>query len=344
MSATLVGRLTPRTAAQRKGLKLALAMLGAIAVLYIALPSIAGFDDTWRRLSRGDPLWLVLALLLEVLSFASYMIVFRLVFATGNDRIGWRLSYQITMAGVVATRLIAVAGAGGIALTVWALRRVGLGAKEVAAQMATFYVLVYGIYMLALVVFGLGLSAGVLSGPAPAGLTLLPALFGLSVIVVALTTAWVLPDLDHTIERSIEADRGRLRRWLAVLPATLSSGVRGAAGLLATRRAGLLGAVGWWAFDVAVLWACLHAFGSTPPVAVIVTAYFVGMAANFLPLPGGVGAVDGGMIAALVGFGVAAGPAIVGVLSYRALAFWLPIIPGAIAYTQLLRMPQEQQA
>ena len=65
--------------------------------------------------------------------------------------------------------------------------------------------------------------------------------------------------------------------------------------------------------------------------------YFVGMAANVLPVPGGIGAVDGGMIAALVGFGVPAGPALVGVLSYRALAFWLPIVPGAVAYVQLLR-------
>jgi uncharacterized protein (TIRG00374 family) len=70
---------------------------------------------------------------------------------------------------------------------------------------------------------------------------------------------------------------------------------------------------------------------------VIVCAYFVGMLANTIPLPGGVGAVEGGMIGALIGFGVDSDLAIVGVLSYRFFAFWLPIVPGAIAYTQLLR-------
>jgi uncharacterized protein (TIRG00374 family) len=79
-------------------------------------------------------------------------------------------------------------------------------------------------------------------------------------------------------------------------------------------------------------------------VATVVMAYFVGMLANLLPVPGGIGTVDGGMIAALVGFGVSAGLAIVAVLSYRAFAFWLPTIPGLIAYLQLVRGPRATRA
>ena len=103
------------------------------------------------------------------------------------------------------------------------------------------------------------------------------------------------------------------------------------------RRLGLLGALAWWAFDVAVLWACFHAFGDPPSKAVITMAYFTGMIANLLPFPGGIGGVEGGMIGALVVFGVPAGLAVVAVLAYRAFAFWLPTIPGAIAYLQLRR-------
>ena len=58
-------------------------------------------------------------------------------------------------------------------------------------------------------------------------------------------------------------------------------------------------------------------------------AYFVGMLGNLLPLPGGIGGVDGGMIAALIGFGVPGGLAIAAVLSYRAFSFWLPTVPGS---------------
>jgi uncharacterized protein (TIRG00374 family) len=70
---------------------------------------------------------------------------------------------------------------------------------------------------------------------------------------------------------------------------------------------------------------------------VLIQAYFVGMLANLLPLPGGIGGVDGGMIGALVAFGVSGGLALVAVLVYRFFAFWLPTLPGAIAYFQLRR-------
>jgi putative heme transporter len=114
-------------------------------------------------------------------------------------------------------------------------------------------------------------------------------------------------------------------------------GVRGAIGLLRERDIALLGALGWWALDIAVLGACFHAFGAAPPPAVVAMAYFTGMLGNVLPLPGGLGGVEGGMIGAFLAFGVDGGLAVAAVLSYRAFAYWLPIIPGAVAYLRLLR-------
>lgn len=317
---------------------LGLSLLVAIAALYVGVPAIAGLDETWTRLSAGDPAWLLAALSLEVLSFASYMVFFRTVFVGPPARIGWAASYRITMAGVAATRVLAVAGVGGIVLTAWALRRMGLRRREVASEMAAFYVLLYGLYMAALVVFGLGLYVGVFAGPAPRGLTLVPAAFGGLVAIAVLGVAAASEDLGSVLARFASEGRetGRVRRILVAMPATISSGVQGGMVLLRAHRPGLLGAVGWWGFDIAVLGACLQAFGSSPPLAVIVMAYFVGMLANTLPVPGGIGAVEGGMIAALIGFGVDTGPAIVGVLSYRAFSFWLPIVPGVISYLQLL--------
>jgi uncharacterized protein (TIRG00374 family) len=320
---------------------LALGLAVVLGLLYLGLPAVAGLDRTWRRMSVGDPLWLIAALVLELLSFASYMLFFRAVFARGPAPIDWRASYRITMAGVAATRVLAVGGAGGIALTAWALRRLGLARREIATEMAAFYFLLYAIYMAALVIFGLGLWWGAFPGPAPRGLTLGPALFGALVTVAVLAIAALSANLDRALARL--AARGNTARWrkvVAAVPATISSGVERGIVLLRTGRPDLLGALGWWGFDIAVLWACLEAFGASPPVAVIVMAYFVGMLANTLPVPGGIGAVDGGMIGALIGFGVDGGVAIVAVLSYRAFAFWLPIIPGAVAYVQLLRAPR----
>jgi len=113
--------------------------------------------------------------------------------------------------------------------------------------------------------------------------------------------------------------------------------VRTAIDLVRTRDPRLLGAPAWWAFDIGVLWACFHAFGSPPPLPVIVMAYFLGTVGNLLPLPGGLGGVEGGMIGALAAFGVEFNLAVLAVLSYRAISFWLPTLTGAVAYFQLRR-------
>lgn len=120
--------------------------------------------------------------------------------------------------------------------------------------------------------------------------------------------------------------------------------MRGAIALLRSRDWRLLGAFAWWGFDVAVLWACFRAFGGSPELSVLVLVYFVGMLANLLPLPGGVGGVDGGMIGAAIGFGIDGGLAIVAVLAYRGFAFWLPTLPGAVAYVDLRRALREAAA
>src|SRR6185503_2502045 len=104
-----------------------------------------------------------------------------------------------------------------------------------------------------------------------------------------------------------------------------------------TGNLGLVGAILWWGFDIAVLCASFKAFGESPAIGVLIVAYFVGTLANLLPLPGGIVGVDGGMVGALVAFGTNPGLANVAVLAYRFFAFWLPIAPGAVAFASLRR-------
>jgi uncharacterized membrane protein YbhN (UPF0104 family) len=310
----------------------ALVAVVALAALYLALPALAGFDETWRLLKSGNAWWLALGVALEVGSYAGYVLLFQRVFGR-VDAIGFRRSLEITLAGVAATRLLATAGAGGVALTGWALRRSGMPRAAVVSGLTTFLVTLYSVYMAALVLTGLGLRSGLLPGPAPFALTVVPAVFGTVVIAGALAAASVPGDLPARLHD--DARRGV--RLGAKGIAAVARGVRGALRLLRTRDPGVLGALAWWGFDVAVLWACFHAFGDAPPVAVVVLVYFVGMLANTLPLPGGVGGVDGGMIGAAIGFGIDERLAIVAVLAYRAIAFWLPTVPGALAYMRLRR-------
>jgi uncharacterized protein (TIRG00374 family) len=312
-------------------------VLSSLAFLYFVLPKILGLKETWNRLQRGDIWWLVLAAFLEVLSFACYVALFRAVFVRGKSRIGWRESYQITMAGLAATRLFAAGGAGGIALTAWAVTRSGMRPRVVACRMVAFLVLLYGVYMATFVIDGLGLYLGIFEGPAPFAATVVPAIFGGVVIIVFLAIAFVPGDLERLVGRWTSTDSrfGKTMRRLAALPATAATGIRTAIDLVRSRDPYLFGAIGWWGFDIAVLWACFHAFGHAPPQAVIVMCYFLGMLGNALPLPGGIGGVDGGMIGAFTAFGVNVELSVVSVLAYRAFAFWLPTLPGALAYLQL---------
>ncbi|PZS11557.1 MAG: TIGR00374 family protein [Solirubrobacterales bacterium] len=313
-------------------------VVSTAAFLYFVLPKLLGLRETWNRIQHGNGWWLALAAALEVCSFVGYIALFRAVFVRRPSRIDWRASYEITMAGLAATRLFASAGAGGIALTAWALRRSGLEPRIVACRIIAFMALLYGVYMGALVIVGLGLYLGLFAGPAPFAITVVPAIFGGVAIVIFLAVSLLPGDFDRLVKRWSAGGRlGRLAGHAAAAPAAVASGVRTAIHLVRTRDPYLLGAVAWWGFDIAVLWACFHAFGASPPTAVVVMSYFVGMVGNALPLPGGIGGVDGGMIGAFTAFGVPVQLAVVAVLAYRGFAFWLPTLPGAVAYPQLRR-------
>ena len=330
----------PRVGFTRRRLLVSLLFIvSTVAFLYLVLPKLLGLQDTWNRIQQGNAWWLGLGVVLEVCSFLGYVALFRAVFVRGDSRIGWRESYQITMAGLAATRLFASAGAGGIALTAWALRRSGMEARVAACRLIAFMVLLYSVYMVTLVVDGLGLYFGLIPGRAPFAITVIPAIFGATVIAVFLAVSLLPGDFDRLVARWTSGGKrlGRLARWLATAPATAASGVRTAIALVRSRNPYLLGAIAWWGFDIAVLWACFHAFGASPPKGVIVMAYFVGMLGNVLPLPGGIGGVDGGMIGAFSAFGVDVEISVVSVLAYRSIAFWLPTLPGAVAYLQLRR-------
>jgi uncharacterized protein (TIRG00374 family) len=333
----------PRMALTRKRLLLfGLFVLSAIAFLYFVLPKLAGLQDTWDRAKTGEPGWLIAAGGLEIISFGGYILLFRTVFVRGYDRIDWSASYQITMASLAATRLFASAGAGGVVLTAWALRRSGMGRRLVACRMIAFLVLLYAVFMASLVIFGLGLRVGIFNGSAPFAVTVIPAIFGAAVISIAMALAFVPADFERRLDRWAGGSHesvAKIARALATVPASFASGVRTAIKLVRERHWGVLGAIIWWFFDIGTLWASFHAFGGPgiPTFPVIVVAYFCGQLGNLLPLPGGIGGVDGGMIGAFIAFGVPGGLAVVAVLVYRGFSFWIPTIPGIIAYLQLRR-------
>jgi uncharacterized protein (TIRG00374 family) len=320
----------------RTVLTLAGFLAAAILALYLLLPQLAGLEDTWERIEDGSPAWIAFALLLTVGMFAGYVTMFLGVFGAGH-RISWRESYLITMAGLAASRLFAAGGAGGLVLQAWALRQAGMEPRRVADKTISFLVLTYMPYAAAVVLCGVGLRIGLLPGEAPFTMTVIPAIIAFILMLLTSLILLVPTDLQRRLTGFAErAGRlGRVAQRLALLPATTSAGLHDALERLRRRDPGLIGAVLYWAFQIAVLWAAFHAFGDPPPTAVLIQAFFVGMLGNLLPIPGGVGGVEGGMIGSFAAFGTDAGLAVVAVLVYRAFTFWLPLVPGVIAFFRL---------
>jgi uncharacterized membrane protein YbhN (UPF0104 family) len=319
----------------------ALFVLSAIGFFYFVLPKISGVGATVHGIEGAERWWIAVGVVLEAASFGAYVVLFQAVFVRPDERsrIGLRESYLITMTSVVATRLFATAGAGGVALTAWALRRSGMERRLVACRMVAFMALLYVIYAVSLVLAGLGLGTGLLPGGGSFAITIVPAIVGALLLVAGGAVALLPQDIERRLSRWAEGS-GRVAHWTAravTVPALAASGLRTAIALVRTRDPRLLGAPAWWGFEICVLWACFHAFGQAPPFTVLWMAYFVGMFGNLLPVPGGIGGVEGGMIGALAAFGVEFHLAVLAVLAYRGISFWLPTIPGLVAYFQLRR-------
>ena len=315
----------------------ALVALVILAGLYFLIPKLAGLNKTWGQLKHGDPVYLIVGGVLEMLSVAGYALLFQNVFGRDVQRIDWRASIQIPLAGIAAIRLLSAAGAGGVAVTAWALRRAGMQASVIACRMIAMYVLQYAIYMLAMLICGLGLRFGLFAGGGSFSLLIIPALFAAIVILLVAAMIFIPRDVERRLGQ-LAQHRGWIGRWatrFATAPETLGKGVRTAVDVLRERPAAVIGAAAYWGFDIAVLGLSFRAFGEVVPVAVVVMGYFIGTLGSLLPLPGGVGGVEGGMIGAFAAFGVPTGRAVVGVLAYRAISFWLPTIPGIAGYLRL---------
>src|SRR4051812_18921163 len=308
-----------RALARRAALPAAVVALAAAALVVAGgpLPAFARAPD---RAPAAHPRWAVVAACFELLSFAGYVALLWLVAGRATARIDARRAVEVTLGGAAATRLLPTAGAGGAALTLWALRRTGIGGRGAARTLLTFLVLLYAVFLGAIALSGALIALGTSGARGPVTLSAVPAAAATAGILVALVLGLARP----------AGGAGRLRRAAALL----GDATADALALVRTADPRLLGAVAWWLFDAAVLYAMLSAFGAPPALAVVVLAYFVGQVGNTVPVPG---AVSGGIVGVLLAFGVEPDLAVVSVLAYRAIAIWVPAPLGLLALSSLRR-------
>jgi uncharacterized protein (TIRG00374 family) len=312
-----------------------LAAAGVLAVVVAVVVLLPGLGGLRARLSHAAPGWLLLGAVAKLLSGVGYVMAFRMIFCR---RMGWRVSYEVGMSELAANALVPTGGAGGLALGAWALRRGGMAADEIARRSVAFFLLTSVPNVTGVVVIGAALAIGVLGGEGNLLLTALPA------AVAAAAVALTLLAGRFARRRGAPADRGapqafsRRARALRASLAALADGVGEAVALLREANATLiLGLFAYLAFDVMVLWATFHAIGPAPPPGVLAMGYLIGELGGLIPVPGGIGGIDAGLVGTLVLYHVPLTAAAGAVLAYRAIALWIPAIVGSAAFVALRR-------
>jgi uncharacterized protein (TIRG00374 family) len=305
--------------------------LGVVIVVAVAVITLApGLASLRSRFAHARPEWLVLGVALKVASGLSYVAAFRAVFC---PQMRWRLSTEIGLAELGANAVVPTGGAGGLALGAWALRRGGMPGDHIARRSVAFFLLTSLPNVLGVIILGLGLALGAFGGHVSLALTVVPAVVAAAAIALTLASGRLAAVArERFVER--RGPEARLSRALGAI----ADGVRESLALLRARDPLLIvGLAGYLAFDVMILWSTFHAFGAVPPLAIIWIAYLIGELGGLLPVPGGIGGVDLGLVGTLVLYRVPVGVATAGVLAYRALALWVPAVLGSVAFVMLRR-------
>jgi uncharacterized membrane protein YbhN (UPF0104 family) len=298
---------------------IAIAVLAALVVgLILAVPGLRGVGRTVEHMKAG---WILAGVGLELLSCIGYVVAFLQVFERAPIRFGARVALTEQAFGAA----VSLGGAGSLAIGAWMLIERGAQPTRVAERSAVLFLLTSGVNVITLALAGLGLWVGVLPGPRDPLLNALPGAVGVIVLVLFLA----LPQLaEGPVARRAP---GRVKM---LMEASVQS-VRDTRKLLFTLDWRVLGAIVFLWADIGVLVVCFAATGHTPPLASIVLAYQICYLANIIPIPGGIGVLDGSLIGMLVIYGVNATDATAATVVYHAIALWVPAVWGTIAFVIL---------
>ncbi len=312
------------------------AILGLIGIVVVGLITLLpGLSGLRESLERASPAWLALGVVFKLASGMGYVAIFRVTFCR---RMSWRVSTEVGMSELGANALLPAGGAGGLALGAWALKRGGMATEEIARRTAAFFMLTSVANFAFVAILGIGLATGILPGEPHLLLTALPAALAIAAIAGAVLASRTAPALHRRVadaERQDPPPRSSIV-WKSL--SAVADGVKEAAALLREHDAVLIGGIlAYLIFDLLILWASFKAFGAAPSLAIMTLAYLLGQLGGLIPIPGGIGGVDAGLVGTLVLYGVPLTPATSAVLAYRAIFLWVPAVTGAIAFYFLRR-------
>ncbi|MGN6243023.1 MAG: flippase-like domain-containing protein [Motilibacteraceae bacterium] len=288
---------------------------GGVAA-YVLLSQL-GSVDLRGLVTRADPGWIAVGLGLSVVTYVGAAVGLA---AYAPERLPLALTSWVQLASSFAS-FVTPPTVGQTAVNVRYLQRRQVPAAVAVASVALreLTAFVSTVLLLVLCAAATGSTEGARLLPSRRTLLVVAAL---AVIVAA---ALAVPPLRRWAWRRVRPTAAQvLPRLLDVL----QQPVRLVLGLVGT----LVLTLGY----VFCLVACLHAFGASAPVTAVAVAYLAGSAVgSAAPTPGGLGAVEAAVAAGLTAVGVDGGLAVSAVLLFRLLTFWLPVLPGWLAFRRL---------
>lgn len=311
------------TSSERGSRPIGWARWGVVAIVPIVFLAVPSLTHLPARLVAGCPKWIALAVALELGSILGFVASFALVFGAGMTG---RRSAVGALRALGASTVLPAGGLVGPAIGAHSANPERKPFKLLVRPTIVFTALTLAPGVVALAFFGVSLWLGWPAGPHGALLTL-PA----AAVAAALLALFFL--LGRPTPPAVSPDRRlpSLLRWTDARHALRESAAE-ARRVVAARNWKLLGAVAYYAFDNAVLWAAFRAYGTSPPIGVIVMGNLVGSLGAVVPAPAGLGPVEGGLIGALVVYGAPAAPAAAAVLLYRGISVGLAVALGAGAW------------
>ncbi|MEV8311209.1 lysylphosphatidylglycerol synthase transmembrane domain-containing protein [Streptomyces flavidovirens] len=307
-------RIRPRT--------LVSVIAGAFAAYFLISGLMA--NDMSEAIATADWRWAGVAVLFSALSYpAAAMSLLGFV----PEKVPFGRTVKAQVAGSFV-KLVAPAAIGGVALNTRFLQRAGVRPGLAVASVGASQLFGLASHITLLMIFGYVTGTERTPTLTPSR-TVIAGLLTAAVLALVVTAVPILRRFVVTRVRSLFA--GVVPRMLDVLqrPQKLITGIGGM--LLLT------------AAFVMCLDASIRAFDSDARLSyatiavVFLTANALGSA---VPTPGGVGAVEGALIAALTVAGLPTAIAAPAVLLYRLLTFWLPVLPGWLFFNNLTRKEQ----
>jgi uncharacterized protein (TIRG00374 family) len=306
-----------------------------LVVEYLVLPQIAGARHALRLLGDVRLIDVLAGVALEIAAIAAYAALTRSVLPR-RSRPSYARVLRIDLSTLAISHVIPGGSAAGTSIGYRLLTDAGVDGAD-----AGFALAIQGIG--SAVVLNVLLWLGLLVSIPAQGFD---PIYGTAALVGAVLLggfAAVVVLLSHGEAKAAKAARAVARR----LPFLDEERVHQLVHRLATRlhelaadRRLLVSAVAWaaanWLLDAASLWVFLAAFGHRTGVDELIVAYGLANVLAAIPItPGGLGVIETVLTSSLVGFGTPRGIAILGVISYRLVSFWLPIPIGAASYGTL---------